>query len=194
MNRYGYIPEKNEEHVEEWTATGAQFQIPYVYKTLFSKEKIEFEDLCETKSVSTALYLDMNEKLGEGEHDYRFVGKVGQFCPIISGAGGGVLLRQGDNGKYSSATGTKKPWKLEKGEEPTFRWLESEMVRQLGLADSIDRRYYNTLVDDAIETISKHGDFEQFVSDDGKEVKNRMNIPEGTEEEIPFDDLDKNVA
>ena len=194
MNRYGYIPEKNEEHVEEWAATGAQFQIPYVYKTLFSKEKIEFEDLCETKSVSTALYLDMNENLGEEEHDYRFVGKVGQFCPIIPGAGGGILLRQGGNGKYSSATGTKKPWKLEKGEEPTFRWLESEMVRTLKLEDSIDRRYYNALVDDAIETISKYGDFEQFVSDDRTEVNNWMNVPEGTEEEIPFDDLDKNVA
>ena len=194
MERYGYIPENNESHANEWTATGAQFQIPYVFKTLFSKEKIEFEDLCETKSVSTALYLDMNENLGEEEHDYRFVGKVGQFCPIIPGAGGGVLLRQGDNGKYSSVTGTKKPWKLEKGEEPAFRWLESEMVKTLHLEDSIDRRYYNALVDDAIETISKYGDFEQFVSDDRTEVNNWMNVPEGTEEEIPFDDLDKNVA
>ena len=194
MDRYGYIPEKNEEHSEEWTATGAQFQIPYVYKTLFSKKKIEFEDLCETKSVSTALYLDMNENLGEDEHEYRFVGKVGQFCPIVPGAGGGVLLRQGDNDKYSAATGTKKPWKIAKGEEPTFRWLESEMVKQLKLEDAIDKRYYNALVDDAVETISKYGDFEQFVSDDGKEVPSWMNIPEDAEEEMPFDDLDKNVA
>ena len=194
MNRYGYIPENNESHENEWTATGAQFQIPYVFKTLFSKEKIEFEDLCETKSVSTALYLDMNEKLGEDEHDYRFVGKVGQFCPIIPGAGGGVLLRQGDNGKYSAATGTKKPWKIAKGEEPTFRWIESEMVKQLNLTDFIDKRYYNALVDDAIDTISKYGDFEQFVSDDEKEVESWMNIPEDAEEEMPFDNLDKNVA
>lgn len=46
-----------------WTATGAQFQIPYVFKTLFSKEPIEFRDVCETKSVKTALYLDFNENL-----------------------------------------------------------------------------------------------------------------------------------
>ena len=46
-----------------WTATGAQFQIPYVFKTLFTKEPIEFRDVCETKSVKTALYLDFNESL-----------------------------------------------------------------------------------------------------------------------------------
>ena len=47
----------------QWEATGAQFAVPYVFKKLFSKEKIEFEDFCETKAVTTALYLDMNEKL-----------------------------------------------------------------------------------------------------------------------------------
>lgn len=47
----------------DWTATGTQFQVPYVFKTLFSKEPIEFADLCETKAVTSALYLDLNEKL-----------------------------------------------------------------------------------------------------------------------------------
>ena len=47
----------------EWTATGAQFQVPYIFKTLFSREPIRFDDLCETKSCTTALYLDMNESL-----------------------------------------------------------------------------------------------------------------------------------
>jgi len=47
----------------EWTATGTQFAVPYVFKKLFSKEEIDFYDLCETKSVTTALYLDMNEDL-----------------------------------------------------------------------------------------------------------------------------------
>lgn len=44
-----------------WDAVGTQFQIPYVYKSLFSHEPITFEDMCETKSVNTALYLDFNE-------------------------------------------------------------------------------------------------------------------------------------
>lgn len=43
---------KDGKHAGEWTATGTQFQVPYIFKTLFSKEKIEFSDMCETKAVS----------------------------------------------------------------------------------------------------------------------------------------------
>ena len=171
-----------------WDATGTQFAVPYVFKTLFSKEKIEFNDLCETKSVTSALYLDMNERLPDvsdaekdlakietkfkkGEideaeyntrkeeygliiatgHDYKFIGKVGAFCPIKPGCGGGLLVREKD-GKYYSATGSKG-----------YRWLESEMVQNN--QDIIDISYYKELVDAAVETISEYGDFEMFVSD-----------------------------
>lgn len=145
--------DRNGKHRGKWDATGTQFQVPYVFKTLFGKEPIEFKDLCETKSVSTSLHLDMNENLPEGEHNYIFVGRVGQFCPIKPGCGGGLLCREKD-GKYYAATGSKG-----------FRWLESEMVKELHKEDDIDRRYYNKLVDDAVETISKYGDFEQFVGE-----------------------------
>ena len=137
-----------------WTATGAQFAQPYVFKTLFSKEPIEFEDMCETKSVSTALYLDMNEGLPEGQHDYGFVGKAGSFCPIKPGCGGGLLMRESGD-KFTSATGTKG-----------YRWLEAEMVKKFGKEDDIDRSYYIALVDAAVNDISKYGDFEWFVSED----------------------------
>lgn len=61
---YGYIPEKNYKYSGEWSATGAQFAVPYVFKKLFSKEDITFDDMCETKSVKEGvIYLDMNEKL-----------------------------------------------------------------------------------------------------------------------------------
>ena len=191
---------KDGEHAGQWTATGTQFQVPYVFKTLFSKEPIIFNDMCETKSVSTALYLDMNEslpdvseaekemadrlkeykKLGKDSkeldyiysknpafknvsddelnefiatgHNYIFIGKVGQFCPIKPGANGGLLMREKE-GKYYAATGSKG-----------YRWLESEMVKELGKEDDIDKTYYNKLVDDAVEVISKYGDFEWFVS------------------------------
>ncbi len=46
-----------------WTATGAQFAHPFVFKRLFSKEALDFWDFCETKTVKTSLYLDLNEKL-----------------------------------------------------------------------------------------------------------------------------------
>lgn len=146
-----------------WTATGAQFQHPYVFKKLFSHEDIEFKDLCETKTVTTALYLDMNEKLPEDEHNYVFVGKAGSFCPIKEGSGGGLLVRSKDieqeDGStvtnYYSATGSKG-----------YRWLEAEVVETLGKENDIDYRYFNALVDDAVDNISKYGDFEMFVSDE----------------------------
>lgn len=206
---------KDGKHAGKWTATGTQFQVPYVFKTLFSKEPIEFKDMCETKSVTTALYLDMNENLPDVSeyekelskleeqykkgyisdttfekeyprlkeeiakgHNYRFIGKVGQFCPIKIDAGGGLLMREKD-GKYYAVSGTKG-----------FRWLESEMVLKLEKENDIDKGYYNDLTNEAVGAISKYGDFEWFVSDDSQVTSNLpdfMNIPEDTKEELPFD-------
>lgn len=146
----------------EWTATGAQFAQPYVFKTLFSHEQIVFEDMFETKTVTSALYLDMNETLSENEHDYHFVGKAGAFCPIKPGCGGGILYREKD-GKYYAATGSKG-----------YRWLEAEMVKELGREEDIDRSYYNTLVDQAADDISEYGDFEWFLSDSQEGVPLRQ--------------------
>ena len=137
----------------EWTATGTQFQIPYVFKKLFSKEEITFDDLCVTKSVTSSLYLDMNEDLAEDEHNYRFIGKVGRFCPIKPGCGGGLLMREKD-GKYYAATGTKG-----------YRWLESEIVESMDKMKDIDESYFKAMADAAIDTIKKYGDYEWFVSD-----------------------------
>lgn len=144
---------KDGKHAGEWTATGAQFAQPYVYKTLFSKEPIVFEDMCETKAVTTSIYLDMNENLGPDEHDYHFVGKVGSFCPIVAGEGGGQLFREKE-GKYYAVAGTKG-----------YRWLEAEVVAGLNLQEKIDRAYYEKLVNDAVKDISSYGDFEWFRSD-----------------------------
>lgn len=198
---------KDGKHAGEWTATGTQFQVPYVFKKLFSREMIDFADMCETKSVSSALYLDMNENLpdvseweriqavrdkrsdqwtkaeerlyeqykdisdeelkeriAEG-HSYHFIGKVGQFCPIKEGRGGGMLYREKD-GKYYAATGSKG-----------YRWLESEMVKELNKTSDIDTTYYEAMATDAVSTISQYGDFEWFVSDDPyqKEEKKKNN-------------------
>ena len=153
VNDAVYIAQyKDGPHAGQWTATGTQFQVPYVFKSLFSHEEIQFEDMCETKSVTTSLYLDMNEMLSEGDHNYIFVGKVGSFCPIKPGCGGGILLREKD-GKYYAATGTKG-----------YRWLESEVVKNLGKQNDIDRRYYDSLADDAKASISEFGDYDWFVS------------------------------
>lgn len=56
--------EKDGKPFSEWTATGTQFQVPYVFKKCFSHEPIVFGDMCETKEVkNTAMYLDMNEDI-----------------------------------------------------------------------------------------------------------------------------------
>lgn len=140
---YGYIPDDNKKHGGEWTATGKQFAVPYLFKKLFSKEEIVFEDMCETFEVKAGnLYLDMNEalpnvtmfedslkkakdqkkngklteeqfndicnelteKIAKG-HNYRFIGRIGNFVPIKKGCGGGVLYR-GNDSKYYAAAGT----------------------------------------------------------------------------------------
>lgn len=150
------------EHKFEWFPTGAQFAQPYVYKTLFSHEPLTLDDKCETKQVTTAIYLDMNEGLPEDEHSYSFVGKVGEFCPIKPGCGGGVMYREKD-GKYYAVTGTKG-----------YRWLESEMVRTLNKGGDIDETYYRTLVDKAVAEISKYGDYEWFVDSDTLPTEERQ--------------------
>jgi len=183
----------DEESPGQWTATGKQFAVPYVFKKLFSKEPIEFSDMCETVNTTSALYLDFNENLPDDEvfakelatreynaahpekvrklnfdlsnytiedlkeeiarhHCYQFIGKTGQFCPIKKGRGGGVLVR-GENGKYASTAGALG-----------YRWLESEVVKEQGRENDIDETFYISLVDDAIETIGKFGDFEWFSS------------------------------
>lgn len=140
-----------EEDSGKWTATGAQFQVPYVFKKLFSKEPLIFDDFCETKSVTSQLYLDFNENLPEGEHNYVFVGKVGRFTPVKPGFGGGVLYREKD-GKYYAATGSKG-----------YRWYESELLKvEKEWENMIDESYYISQADEAIKSISQYGDFAWF--------------------------------
>lgn len=195
-----------------WTATGTQFQVPYVFKTLFSGEELVFSDFCETKSVAKgAIVIDMNENLPQLDaleekemndiqkaldplglaskekiakrysltedslagrleelqakekesHNYIFVGRIGQFCPIVPGGGGGVLYRNADD-KYYAVTGTKG-----------CRWLESEIVKAMEKEDLIDRHYYDELVADAVKTIDEigtacgYGGYNRLVGKDG---------------------------
>lgn len=180
------IRNKGGKHAGEWTATGTQFAVPYVFKKLFSKEEITFEDMCETKSVKVGnIYLDMNEKLSdvseqekelakllknkdpdkvdqivveelkkqiEKGHCYQFVGRVGLFCPMKPGTGGGILYREA-NGKYYAVTGTSG-----------YRWMEAEMVKTLHKENDIDISYYEHLCNEAVKSISEYGDFDTFVN------------------------------
>lgn len=143
-----------------WTATGAQFQQPYVFKTLFSKESIEFKDYCEARSVKTAMYLVFEEEGSDipavlddsiGKERLIFIGKTGLFVPVLPGTGGGTLLRESD-GNLSAVAGTKG-----------YFWKEAEIVKQLGQEDTIDTSYFKKQVDAAIDTIGKFGDVAGFL-------------------------------
>ena len=157
MNDAVYVAKYEDAHHDKegneywWTSTGTQFKVPYVFKSMFSHDPIEFKDLCETKTVQVGnMYLDINENLPEGEHKYNFVGRVGEFCPIIPGKGGGILLVF-RNDKYDAVAGTKG-----------FRWLESETVKELNKEHIIDRSYYDELVNKAVEAISEYCDYDWF--------------------------------
>ena len=205
---------KGGKHDGEWTATGTQFAVPYVFKTLFSGEALTFDDYCETKSVTTSIYLDMNEELtdvsqaekdlakytkahkdGKLEeelflklktsceediakgHNYQFIGRVGRFTPVKDGYGGGILVREKD-GKFYAVAGTKKK------DGTPFKWLESEELLEYFKDDwekVVDKSYYEALAMDAVDTISKYGDFESFAG-------HFVNVyPFDENVELPFD-------
>lgn len=185
---YGYIPGDNKKHFKKhkhpWTATGTQFQVPYVFKKLFSHEPIEFEDLCETKSVTSALYLRPEDDDPNGVPV--FVGRVGLFCPIKPGHGGSRLLRESKdkegNVKYDSATGAKD-----------WFWLEADVVKELGKEKDIDISYYDNLANDAVNAISEFDDFTEFSSGSEVDIPDLkfVNVPKDLDDEVPWGENNK---
>lgn len=143
---------KSKQH-GKWEATGAQFAVPYVLKSLFTHEDLVFSDMCETRTVKVGdIYIDM---ANDREHpDLRFVGKAGLFTPILPGCGGGTLYRVA-NDKLYAVSGTSD-----------YQWLESERVMALGKEDEVDVSYYDALCDKAKATIEQFVPYETLV---GKE-------------------------
>jgi hypothetical protein len=134
-----------------WSATGAQFQHPYVFKTLFSGEEIEFKDLCEAKSVQSVMYLDMTgSDLDQPDKTkMRHVGKTGLFVPVKKG--GGVLYRVKDD-KYYAVSGTKG-----------YLWMEAGVAKDAISLEDIDMSYFEKLKDKAIETIEQFGSYSELI-------------------------------
>lgn len=129
----------------EWKATGAEFQHPYIYKSLFTHEPITFDDMCETKQVTKgAIYIEENNNM-------RFVGRIGRFCPMKPSSISGTLYRVQD-GKNYALSGTKG-----------YLWAESEVVKELGREDDIDISYFDNLVHDAMGDLIVYGDYQAFV-------------------------------
>lgn len=137
---------------DHWTAVGAQFQHPYVFKTLFTHEPIVFDDLCETKSVTQGvMYLNFGDISTDPpiKSELHHVGRTGRFIPVLNG--GGVLWRIKDDKAYA-VTGTKG-----------HLWMEAEMAGNLGNID-IDMSYFEKLAEEAKQDIEVYMSFERFVS------------------------------
>lgn len=133
------------------------------------EKDFRYNEANEPMEAECARIEELTTEIEKG-HDYVFIGRVGQFCPIKPGCGGGLLCRESvdkktGEKKYDAAVGTKG-----------YRWLESEMVKELGKEDCIDRRYYDALVDAAATDISKYGDFEWFVSEDPYVSTHRLGL------------------
>jgi phage/plasmid-associated DNA primase len=138
VNDAVYIARKG----NEWTAVGAQFQHPYVFKTLFTNEPLTFEDHCETKNVVQGrMYLDFSNtrELSNMVH----VGRTGSFVPVNNI--GGDLLRVKDD-KIYSVTGTKG-----------YKWIDRESASALNDVNDleIDIRYFDDLRDKALAAINQ---------------------------------------
>lgn len=124
--------------IGQWTATGAQFQEPYVFKTLFTKEPICKEDFFVTKEVKNA-----SIHLGD-----KFIGRLAEV--YASDTGEEMFRVAGE--KKGSISGTKG-----------YRWkLSKDYVGK----DDIDMSYYKDLLEKAVDAIDKVGDVKIMLGDD----------------------------
>ena len=138
-----------------WHATGKQFQEPLVFKTIFSGDPLDLEDVAQTRSVTTRMFLEF------GEDDRKFVGRVGSFLPVDPGTpGAGRLVRENHRTdkegneliSYGDVSGCKG-----------YLWLDYEDV-QGDWRDVYDDRYGRQLVDAAMDQIRKWTDVDAFLT------------------------------
>jgi len=123
-----------------WDAVGAQFQHPYVFKTLFSGEELEFRDFCEKRNVTKGtMYLDLDQADVPDHRRMRHLGRTGSFVPVLDG--GGVLYRFNED-RYYAVAGTKG-----------HLWMEAEIAKDKKDLQ-IDMSYFEKLKADAEEAIS----------------------------------------
>lgn len=187
------IRNKGGKHANEWTATGEEFQHPYVFKTLFSGEPIEFDDLCETKTVTdSSIYLDMNEgypnvddgeeELSRREYNREHPGKPKKLNPDFANYDDEALrnyISKGHNYQFVGRVGLFYPIKPGAGGgklyrekdgkyyavtgTKDYRWLEAETVKTLHKEGDLDPAYHDHLITEAIAAINKFGDFDRFI-------------------------------
>lgn len=142
VNKSTYICQDQK---DVWHATGTQFQDPYVFKTLFSKEPVDKTDFFTTKEVKNA-----SVYLGE-----KFIGRLAE---VYASQSGEELFRVTEE-KKGYIAGTKG-----------FKW---KLSKDFTDRKDVDMNYYKDLVDGAIEAIRKVGDI-NIILPDFKEIDEEL--------------------
>ena len=162
--KYGWAAKAKK--IGKWEAVGAEFQHPYIFKTLFSHEPITFRDMCETKTVTTALFLDyssVDKMMIQKQEPPKFIGKAGLFVPVKEN--GGLLVRSKDVEDKDTGQMITKYYAV--GGTKNYLWQEAETVKNLGGKRDLDMSYYDKLIFDAKDKLGQFGDknqVEQFLS------------------------------
>lgn len=149
--KYGWAEKAKK--IGTWEAVGAQFQHPYVFKTLITGEPITFDDLLETRNVMKGSLFIKTEK------DERFVGRIGQFVPVLEGNGGGELIRRAEVKIKNKETGEETMEMKDYAVSGTkgHLWVEAELVREGGSEDMVDMSYFDNLARKAQQSLEDHG-------------------------------------
>ena len=180
---------KKGRHANCWTATGAEFQHPYIFKTLFTHESVEFKDLCETKSVSGkgAIYLDYNEELIKDKLDELYSLKE----RLESATSGKMDIRRAIKAKQEEIDsihnlafvgrcglftpvedGVGGGYLMRVDDERTsfvagtkgYRWIESIDIKKKHLEERINKAYFRALIDSAVNHIAEYGNSDEFIN------------------------------
>ena len=164
VNKSTYVCQNQD---DKWSATGTQFQDPYVFKNLFTKEPLDKKDFFVTKEVKNAsIYL------GES-----FIGRLAE---VYASNTGSEMFRVTED-KKGSISGTKG-----------YRW---KLSKDFTDRKDIDMTYYKDLLDKAVEAIRKVGDIEILLPgywtleepvDIEKHVLVETGGPDPTEDDLPF--------
>lgn len=127
VNKSTYICQNLE---GEWTAIGAQFAEPFVYKMLFTKEELTREDFFVTKQVRNA-------------HIYLGETFVGSIAEVYASEQGQEMFRVVDD-KKGAVAGTKG-----------YKWKRS---KDFSDKEDVDMGYYRELLEKAVGAIEEVGD------------------------------------
>ena len=154
VDKANYIAHGQEgEHAGEWTATGKFFARPYPYKYLFTHEPIGIKDMSEVLGVhkGEGIYLLSEDRVVDFEATnnpvlLQYVGKIGRFTPVLSGIGGGVLLREA-NGAFHALQGTKG-----------YLWMETESLENREDHAYDNHEYYMQQVEECLDRIKETAD------------------------------------